>query len=231
MLVAEDLLLLLTDDRTGKSFVDSARLDIALGGAALLELVLAGHAGITGPGGVRADGVRDGRVVALRQPSAGDPVLDEALRRVAARQPRKPQSVVGVLGKGLRPELFRRLAARGIVQVRDDKALGLFSTRSWPAVDSRHEAAVRAGLHEVLVAGRPPTAREGSLIALLAAVDKVSAALGPAALPPGELKARAQHITRGDFAGAAVRTAIAAVNAGTTAAMSTIMIAGAAGSS
>lgn len=58
--------------------------------------------------------------------------------------------------------------------MQDGEVLGLFPTRSWPAVDSRHEAQVRAGLHDVLVVGRTPTPREGALVALLA----VTAATG-----------------------------------------------------
>ena len=41
MLIAEDLLLLLTDDRTGKLLAPSNQVDIALGGALLVELALA----------------------------------------------------------------------------------------------------------------------------------------------------------------------------------------------
>lgn len=38
MLIAEDLLLLLTDDRTGKLLAPSTPVDIALGGAVMIEL-------------------------------------------------------------------------------------------------------------------------------------------------------------------------------------------------
>ena len=41
MLIASDLLLLLTDDRTGKLRVPSNQIDIALGGALLIELAIA----------------------------------------------------------------------------------------------------------------------------------------------------------------------------------------------
>jgi Golgi phosphoprotein 3 (GPP34) len=40
LLLAEDLLLLLTDDRTGKLVIASNQVDIALGGAMLVELAL-----------------------------------------------------------------------------------------------------------------------------------------------------------------------------------------------
>lgn len=43
MLIAEDLLLLLTGDQSGKLLVPSNKLDIALGGALLVELAIAGR--------------------------------------------------------------------------------------------------------------------------------------------------------------------------------------------
>lgn len=145
MLVAEDLLLLLTDDRTGKAVVDSTRLDIALGGALLLELVVSGHAGITGPGGVTVDGVRSGRVVALRQPPVGDPVLDEGLRRLVTSRAKKPQSAVTDLGKDLRPALYHRLAERGILRVVDgtDRPAHRPPAASHPEVERLERAPVR----------------------------------------------------------------------------------------
>jgi hypothetical protein len=43
MLLAEDLLLLLTDDDTGQLAASSAEVDVALGGALLIELALTGR--------------------------------------------------------------------------------------------------------------------------------------------------------------------------------------------
>ena len=46
MLLAEDLLLLLTDDESGTLRVSGSEMDVALGGAQLVELSLSGHVGI-----------------------------------------------------------------------------------------------------------------------------------------------------------------------------------------
>ena len=48
MLLAEDLLLLLTDDTTGRLAVPRAPADAALGGAVLAELALMGKVDLTG---------------------------------------------------------------------------------------------------------------------------------------------------------------------------------------
>jgi len=48
MLIAEDLLLLLTDDNTGKMALLSTLVDIALGGALLVELAVSEHVDVAG---------------------------------------------------------------------------------------------------------------------------------------------------------------------------------------
>lgn len=227
MLIAEDLLLLLTEDGTGKPTVDSSKLPVSLAGAVLLELALGRRVGISGPG----EPVKPGRLV-VRDPSpTGDPLLDEALRRIATTGPKKPGSVLQVLGKGLGEELFRRLVARGILRAEEGRILGIFPTRSWPAEDVEHESRVRAGLRDVLVVGRTPSDREIGLVALLSALDKVPDVLGPVGVPGRELKRRAKVVAEGSMAGDAVRKAIEEINAALTAVLITVMAAGAAGAS
>jgi hypothetical protein len=51
MSIAADLLLLLTDDDTGKSAASATLVDIALGGALLVELTLSQRADVTGGDG------------------------------------------------------------------------------------------------------------------------------------------------------------------------------------
>jgi len=89
MLLAEDLLLLLTDDATGKLLLPAEQIDIALGGANLLELTL-----------LELVGLDDGKHVGVfDQSSTGDPILDGALGVISARQGRKPKAVVEPLGR------------------------------------------------------------------------------------------------------------------------------------
>jgi len=61
MLMAEEVLLLLVDDRTGRFLVDSTRLDNVLAGAVLVELVTIDRVGFPPAGG----GVKRGRMVVV----------------------------------------------------------------------------------------------------------------------------------------------------------------------
>ena len=76
MLLAEDLLLLVTDDASGRLSVPAAQVDAGLGGANLAELTLMNKVGLSGQG----DQGKPGRII-VRDPSpAGDEILDAALQ-------------------------------------------------------------------------------------------------------------------------------------------------------
>lgn len=208
MLLAEDVLLLLTDDATGKARTDSVRLDLVLAGAVLVELMTLERVAIAQPGGP----VRAGRLVVVDASPIGDGILDEGLRRIAASKPRKPESMLSVLQKGLRHALYGQLVGRGIVRAEEGKVLGLFPVRLWPAVDSRHEHMVWASLREVLVDGRAPTPTEANIVALLQSIDAVPKTLGDVGVPARELRRRAKAISASHVGSAAVRKAVEAVN-------------------
>jgi len=227
MLLAEDILLLLTDDATGKAIVDSTTLDLALAGAVLLEFASQGRVDVAGPG----EPVKPGRVVIRDPRPTGDPLLDAALGRIAASSPRKPDSMLGQLSKGLANELRHRLAGRGILRFEEGRVLGIFPTNRWPANDSSHENMVRRALYDVLVTGRTATPTEAGIVALLHAVDKVAAVVGETGVPRRELRARAKAVAEGGFAGEAVRKAIEAVNAAVMASIVATTAAGAAAAS
>ncbi len=208
-MLAEDVLLLLTDDATGKSLVDSTRLDLALAGALLVDLIEQGRVDISEAG----KGIKPGRVVVSDPTPTGDPLLDDALRRIAAARPVKPEYLLSRLGKGVRSELLARLAQRGVLRAEEGRILGIFPTRSWPAADSSHEEAVRHGLYEVLVSNRSPAPEEIALISLLSAVDRTPKVLADSGLDKAELKRRAKAVTEGEVAGEAVNKAVAAISA------------------
>jgi hypothetical protein len=79
MLIAEDLLLLLTDDETGKLVASASEVDVALGGALLVELTLMQRLDLAGP----SEQVRKGHLVVRDASATSDPLLDEALAMVA----------------------------------------------------------------------------------------------------------------------------------------------------
>jgi len=170
VILSEDVLLLLIDDASGKFVVDKTRLDLALAGGVLLDLATLGRVDVTGPG----EPVKAGRLVVRDAGPTDDSVLDEALRRIGEMGPKKPESVVPKLAKGLRQDLLGRLISRGILRAQEGRVLGIFPSHSWPALDSGHERQVRSGLHDVLVAGRSPAPREAALVSLLQAIDQVA---------------------------------------------------------
>ena len=49
---------------------------------------------------------------------------------------RHEQEVIQRLRKDLRPAVYQRLAARGLVRASEERLLGLFPTTRWPAVTS-----------------------------------------------------------------------------------------------
>ena len=215
MLITEDLALLLTDDATGRTLTDAARVDLALGGALLLDLIGAGLVRITGPG----EEVKPGRVVVTGVSPSGDAMLDAGVAQLVGRRPAKPQEVIQRLRKDLRPAVYQRLAARGIVRASEERILGIFPTTRWPAVDSAHEARVRAALLDVLVGGRTPTPLEATLIALLHSIGQVPKVVPTDAMSKRDLSRRAKAVAEGNVAGDAVMQAVSAVQAGITAAL------------
>lgn len=222
MILAEDVLLLLVDDESGRAVVDKTRLGLALAGGVLLDLATLGRVDVAGPG----EQVKAGRLVVRDDRPTDDDVLDEALRRIALMGPKKPESVLQTLAKGLRENLLDRLTVRGILRAEEGRILGIFPTHSWPAADSSHERQVRAGLRDVLVAGRTPAPREAALISLLQAIDQVPKALGDVGVPARQLRRRAKDVASASFADEAVRKAVQAVSAATTAVIVSAAIAG-----
>jgi hypothetical protein len=220
MLIAEDLLLLLTDDETGKVAVASANVDVALGGSLLVELAMREQADIAGPG----EEVRKGRLVVRDASPTDDPILDEALGLITAEQGKKPDQVVNALGKGLRAKLYDRLVERGILRAERGKTFGLFPSRQWPAQDAAHEDAVRRQLVVALQQGMTTDPRTGALVSLLHALRVLHQVVPPerAGLSKRELNVNAKKVAEGDWGSAAVRRAIddmmAAVLVATTAA-------------
>lgn len=213
MLLAEDLVLLLTDDRTGKPLVDQLRRDLVLAGAVVHELTELGRLRVTG----RDEELRPGRLVVADDSPTRDDLLDATLQRLAGRKPEKPKNALGGIGKGLHQRLLERLSARGILRLEVDRVLGLFPRTAWPAVDSSHEDGVRRGLSDVLVVGRTPTAHERILIALLDAVGQVPTVLPGSDVSRRELRRRARAVAEdGGFAATAVRKALDDAIAATT---------------
>jgi hypothetical protein len=209
MILAEEVALLLVHDISGKAVVDPSRLDLALTGAVLLDLTVSGRVDVAGPG----EPVKAGRLVVRNPSPTGDPLLDEALRRIAVASPRAPENMLPELRKGLRDEVLARLVKQGLLRFEERRTLGIFRTRSWPSTGSGAERSLRTALYEVLVTGRTATPREAALISMVHAVDRVPKVLGDVGVRSTELRRRAKAASEGGLADKAVRRAIDAVNA------------------
>lgn len=222
MLIAEDLLLLLFDDRSGKDQGGAFSVK-ALAGAILVELATSGGVDVEPKQGFW----HTPKVVTGSGPPLADPLLEAALRTVAEK-PRSAQAVLDKLAHGLKDALAQRLVDRGVLRREDDRVLGLFPRTRWPATDTQHEAELRRDLDAVLRGGTPDE-RSGALLALLDAINVAHTVLEHDGLRSSEVRARAKEVARGDWATGAVRDAVRQATAATAAAVTAATVAASAG--
>ncbi len=222
-LIAEDLLLLLLDDDSGKP--QTNQLQVALGGAVLVELALNEAVVVE----EKTSMWRAAKVRVAPAAETEDQVLLDALAIVAEKE-RSAQDLVDRLGRGLAEVLGTRLVERGVLERREDRLLGIIPRTRWPARDASHEEGVRRRLTAVLVEGAEPETRTGALVALLHAVDRAHKTVPHEGMPNGDVRKRAKQIAEGDWAAKAVRDAIQASTAAMVAVVAATGAATAAGS-
>lgn len=224
MLLAEELLLLVTDEINGRLCAPAAQVDVVLGGANLVELALLSRVDLSG----QWDPGRPGRIV-VRDPSpAGDEVLDAALRIAGAHQGKKPLAVIRPLGKRLRRGLYERLALAGVVRAEHGRILGAFPTVAWPVHDVSQQARSRRLVAQVLTQQAAPQPRGAALVALLHALrcEHKVVDLRACGMSRQQLTVRAEGIAEGTWAPAPIRPAISEMIAAITAATSAAAAAG-----
>ncbi len=203
-MLAEDLLMLLYDPGTGRPLIHSSKVDLALGGAVLAELIERQRIELTEPHRV----TKNRTVIVVDPAPTGDDVLDETLQLIAARPSTRSHIVVSKISRGVRGRLLDRLAGRGMLRSQDSRFAGVFPTRTWPAVDPGHTNEIKQHLHQVLRGGRPPTRQEAAVISLLHAVGRTANIFRDAGLDRRRLKRRAKAVAERDAAGEAVRRAL-----------------------
>jgi Golgi phosphoprotein 3 (GPP34) len=197
MTLAEDLVLLLLDPRTGRAVVDSTSLDRAIGGALLLDLSTQERITADG-GGARA------RLSVVDAAPTGDPLLDTALARLD--KPLRAQKAVERLARGTRTTVLERLAERGLVRHERNRLLGILPISTWTPGDATKE--LRGRVAAVLRDGAQPDQHLALLISLLHAVKAEHKIVDG---PRRQLRARAAEVADGEWAGQAVRKAVQAV--------------------
>jgi Golgi phosphoprotein 3 GPP34 len=201
--LAEDLLLLLLDDESGKSVVDGSRRDHAIAGAVLVDLARLGRVSPAEAG----DDAKKGYAVVRGSGTTGDPVLDAALAKLAEK-PVKMDRAVELFAKNSTDAVLDRLVERGLVRREETKLLG-FKRKSWPAVDVEHEGEVRRQIDAAVLRGEQPDERTGCLITLLHVTDAITKVVDG---DKSKVKARAKEIAESDWASDAVKKAISNAN-------------------
>src|SRR6266568_4785249 len=206
MLLAEELLLLVTDDISGRLCAPAAQVEAVLGGANLVELTLMNKVGLSG----QWDRGKPGRIIVRDSSPTGDEVLDAALGIVSAHQGKKPLTVIRPLGKKLRRTLYQRLALRGVVRAEQSRILGVFLTHTWRAQDASQKAQVCRLVTQALVRQAAPQARSAALVALVHALRYEHKIVDPRdhGMSAQQLRARAEQIAEGNWAPEAIRQAI-----------------------
>ncbi len=212
-LIAEDLLLLLLDDQSGKP--NTGHLDLALGGAVLVDLALDGLVEVASHGSLL------GSAKLRRAPGAmaGDRILAGALAAVAENKP--AQKLVVRVGKGLLDPLAERQRRRGVLDRREEKVLGLVTRTRWPSRDPSRKEAIRRGLVVILVQGGRPDARSAALIGLLLAVHRLHRTVSHPDASARSVKKRAKEVAEESWASPTIKDAVAVATAATAAAHST----------
>jgi hypothetical protein len=212
-LIAEDLLLLMLDDDSGR-LEGATYLDTGIGGAVLVELAMADLVEVVRGSGMWARA----KVVATAAAPPSDPLLAEALEVVRTKE-RSANDLVTRLGRRRREVLLERLQQRGILEEREDRVLGVIPRRRWPTVDSTHETDVRRRLGDVLVRGVRPDPHTAALVSILSALDLAHKLVDREGLSAREVRKRARAVADGDWAAKAVKDSIQASQAAITAAV------------
>lgn len=195
-MLATDLLLLALDDERGTVLPQaSIGLDYGLAGAIVMELALRGR--------LRVDDER----VSATGTATDDPLLDDALRAIAATPGKTLSHWVRHLPHemdGLRQRLLDRLVAQGTLSMREQRVLLLFHRTVYPERDTRVEHDIRARVDGALLHGESPDAPTTCLIHLAAACRVTDAIY-----PRNQHKSIEARIAELDDAGVAGANAVA----------------------
>jgi hypothetical protein len=198
----EEIMLLALRDDKGTLLTYVA--EFAIAGALLAELMLDGRIAIT-------DAKK--QHVGIRNTSPiGDPILDEALARIAKRK--RPASVVSWLtqlagAKWLRHRAARQLCRRGILRADEKTVLLFFKQKIYPELDPMPERRLLERMRAAVTSESGPVdPRTAAVVSLAHGTQILSAALGKDVVK--RRKHRIEAIVRGEATGQAAKKAIQA---------------------
>jgi hypothetical protein len=157
--LAEALILIATDDRSGKISTNSGVLNYGLSGALIVELIERG----------RLTAVGD-QLHISGDTITGDAIQDKAVSTIADSKPRNAKHWVKRLANNrLRDQILDGLVQRGLLRQEEHRILWIFPADRYPAVDSSAERGIREDVRSAVLGNgnanvRPHTA---ALIGLL----------------------------------------------------------------
>lgn len=158
--LSEEIVLLSLDDETGRPVGRGGMApDLALAGALLMDLALAG----------RIDTDRD-RLLLLDATPSGQVAADVALAAVAAPGAlADARGLIHLLARDIAPAreaLLDRLVARGVLKRVEGRVLWVFADRRYPKADGGAVADARARLRDLLLREQLPEPRDALLLGL-----------------------------------------------------------------
>lgn len=200
-LIAEDVLLLLFDPRTG-TIAGEGTLFYTLAGTVLAELALHEHVELDEHAGWNGT-----RVHAIAGASPADPLLHAVWDRLA-QKPRQIQTFLAEIGPGLRQPVLERLLERGDIRRQTRRIRGVLSTSGLLDGGTSHRAELLEVIRPVLLTGTEPGPRAAVLVALLSASGSLPSLHHD--IPwSGVVHTHAKKLERGDWVAAAAGGAVA----------------------
>jgi hypothetical protein len=201
--LAEELVLLATDERGSVAGAASASLDNGIAGARLLELALAGRVAL-----------RDDAIAVIDERPTGEPLADEALATIgASSRARSAKHWVGKLASATaRRRVLERLDERGVLAPERSRVLGLVPRTRHVEADPAPERAIRARLLAAARGEDPaPDARTVALASLVRACNLVGSVFERAERK--DAKRRLAELSAPDAVGPAVKAVTDATSA------------------
>ncbi len=158
--LAQDVVLLLLDDETGKmEDIHANVMEMLMAGAVLMDLGLLG----------RIDWDLE-RLFVIDQSPTGDAMLDSTLEQITSEpeslSPKAWVQRIAEQGMELRAAAIDSLVERGIIRIEDTKFLWVFGVRRYPVIDDREEREAKLRLMDVLLSNTIPTPHDVALICL-----------------------------------------------------------------
>ena len=197
---AEEILLLMLDDKTGEIRpLPPNSIRLTLTGALLMELALEN----------RIDTDLDSLNVVDTEPT-GDPLLDDALlflqRKNTVQNTTYWLNELTLHQEDLQERLLRQLVNKGVLKIENRKILWMFNVRRYPMMDNQEVKEVRNRLRGLIMSDEIPDSREVVLISLVYACNLLEYMFSPQEL--ARWKYRIESLAKLDLIGQQVGRSI-----------------------